>query len=216
MIPACSSRPLLGYLGMLYAIVSIGAIGFLVWAHHMFVVGLDLDSRAYFMAATMVIAVPTGLKVFSWLGTWWGGLVRVPEVSMALALGFLYLFTAGGITGVVVSDAPVDGLLHDTYYVVAHFHYVLSMGAVFGLLSSLYHWLPLYLGPLVQEPWAWAQAWALFLGANLVFLPMHWLGLGGMPRRVPVYPDPYYAWNHGASLGASLGGVSLVTLVALL
>ncbi len=208
-ISTFSRKPVFGYLGMAYAMVAIGVVGFVVWAHHMFVSGISVDTRAYFMAATMIIAVPTGIKIFSWIATMWGGSIEM-ATPMLFAVGFIFLFTVGGVTGVVLSNAGLDQILHNTYYVVAHFHYVLSLGAVFSIFAGFYYWIGKMSGHQYPEFWGKVHFWVTFVGVNLTFFPMHFLGAAGMPRRYPDYPEAFAGWNYVASIGSYVGALSVL------
>ena len=209
-IATFSRKPVFGYLGMAYAMVAIGVIGFVVWAHHMFTVGLDVNTKMYFTAATMVIAVPTGIKIFSWIATMWGGSITF-ETPMLWALGFIFMFTVGGVTGVVLANGGVDTIFQDTYYVVAHFHYVLSLGAVFSLFAGFYYWFGKMSGRMYNELLGKLHFWLFFIGVNILFFPMHFLGMDGMQRRVPDYADAFANWNHLASAyGYTIMGVGMI------
>ena len=207
-----SKKPIFGYLGMAYAMVAIGVIGFVVWAHHMYVAGISVDTQAYFVFATMVIAVPTGIKIFSWIATMWGGSLSF-RVPMLWALGFIFLFTIGGVTGVVLANAGVDRSFTDTYYVVAHFHYVLSLAAVFSIFGGWYYWFPKMTGYMYSESLGKLHFWLMFVGANIAFFPMHFLGLAGMPRRIADYPDAFAGWNFVASMGSYISFAGLLVFL---
>ncbi len=212
-IATFSKKPVFGYLPMVWAMIAIGALGFVVWAHHMYTVGMSLTQQSYFMLATMVIAVPTGVKIFSWIATMWGGSIEF-KTPMLFAIGFLFLFTVGGVTGIVLSQAAVDRAYHDTYYVVAHFHYVMSLGAVFGIFAGIYYWIGKMSGRQYPEWAGKLHFWTFFIGANLTFFPQHFLGRQGMPRRYIDYPEAFALWNYVSSVGAFIAFGSFLFFIA--
>ena len=209
-----SRKPVFGYLPMVWALIAIGAIGFVVWAHHMYTVGMSLSQQSYFMLATMVIAVPTGVKIFSWIATMWGGSVEF-KTPMLFAFGFLILFTMGGVTGIVLSQAGIDRAYHDTYYVVAHFHYTMSMGAAFTIFAGVYYWFGKMTGRQYPEFWGKLHFWMFFIGVNLTFFPQHFLGRQGMPRRYIDYPEAFAYWNEVSSWGAFLAFASFLMFIGI-
>jgi cytochrome c oxidase subunit I len=208
-ISTFSKKPVFGYLGMCYAMVAIGGIGFVVWAHHMYTVGMTSAMQAYFVAATMVIAVPTGVKIFSWIATMWGGSIEF-KTPMLFAIGFIFLFTVGGVTGVVLANAGVDRVMQETYYVIAHFHYVMGIAAVFTIFAGWYYWFPKITGYMYNETIGKLQFWFMFVGANVLFFPQHFLGLQGMMRRSVDYPDAFAGWNEISSIGAFITGFGVL------
>src|SRR6478735_2247406 len=208
-ISTFSRKPIFGYLGMAYAMVAIGVVGFIVWAHHMFTTGMSVNVKMYFTAATMVIAVPTGIKIFSWIATMWGGSLSF-KTPMLWAIGFIFMFTVGGVTGVLLANGGIDNYFQDTYYVVAHFHYVLSLGAVFSLFAGFYYWFPKMSGRMYNEFLGKLHFWVFFVGVNVLFFPMHFLGMQGMPRRYPDYPDAFTYYNHMASIGYLIMAAGMV------
>jgi cytochrome c oxidase subunit 1 len=212
-ISTFSKKPVFGYLGMAYAMVAIGVVGFIVWAHHMFTTGLSVNMKMYFTAATMVIAVPTGIKIFSWIATMWGGSMSY-KTPMMWSIGFIFMFTVGGVTGVVLANGGIDDYMQDTYYVVAHFHYVLSLGAVFSLFAGFTYWFPKMSGKMLSEGLGQLHFWTFFIGVNVLFFPMHFLGLQGMPRRIPDYTGEYATYNYVATVGYMIMATSMIVFFA--
>lgn len=211
-----TKKDIFGKIGMIYAIISIGLLGFLVWAHHMFTVGMDVNSRAFFSTCTMIIAIPTSIKVFSWIATLWSGYIDLEALDLLFALAFIFLFTIGGLSGIILANASLDVYMHDTYYVVAHFHYVLSMGAVFAVFAGFYYWLDIFAKRSYPKQLALFHFYSFFLGVNLVFGPMHFLGLAGLPRRIPEFPSSYFGWNLVSSVGSFLVFGSVIVFIYIL
>jgi len=209
LISRFSLKSIFGHIGKVYAMLSIGLLGFIVWSHHMYVVGLDVDTRAYFTSATIIIALPTGIKIFSWLATLYGGQIHYYS-PMLFALAFLVLFTIGGLSGVILANAALDLAFHDTFYVTGHFHYVLSKGAVFSIFAGFYYWSGKILGLISNEKWARVHFWIFTIAVNFVFFPKHFLGLAGLPRRYPDYPDAYAQWNYYITFGSILTFFSVI------